>query len=671
MTIECADDLLSPSSLPGGIPDFAGVTPQTCLAALREGMKRERERWDVIASCPEPATIDNTLVPLELAGAELERAESVFFTMTSAVGGDEWAKAEEEIVADFVDHAHAFSTHLPLYRRVVEAAENATEEEASFVLADYIRDWKRAGIHLDKDKQEELRSIDRELGAAEQAFTKASVTARGCGPRGLDAEDLGPAAGEGIRADDGSVTLPLANFTTHPALAHIPSQQTRRLLLEASLNRANGTGEVDTRTLVAQIVTLRARRAELLGFDSFADMVVDGSVAPSTEDVWTLLTSLGQSAQRALASEEKVLAELADTPLEAGDWTYYEEKLRARSFSIDSTDLKNYLELSRVIVDGVFYAATCLYGVTFTPREDVAGWVEGVKAWEVRDASGLPLGLFVGDYYTRETKEGGAWMHELVSYNQLTGELPVIANTLNLARPAEGEPTLLTWDEVETCFHEFGHALHGLFAATRYPSHAGTSVPRDFVEFPSQLSEMWAYHPQILRRYLRHWETGLAAGEDVVEEISRSKSFGQAYATLEYVAAAALDLAWHTTPVHDLPDAAGVEQFEAAQLARLGLDHRLVPPRFRSTYFTHTFGGGYASAYWSYIWAELMVADMEDWIRTGPLCGDNEGLNRDVGEALRRGVLSRGYSRAAMDSYREVTGREPDPRSVARRRGLA
>lgn len=682
MTIEKASDLLQPSSLPLHVPDFDGATPALCLDALREGMRLARTRWDAIAATAEEATLANTLEALELADAELERAESIFFTLASGVGGPEWDAAEAEITSDYVEHSHAFLTHRGLYdrlRALREGLDAQAEPEAAFVLDDYLRSFRREGIDLSAEDQEALREIDLKLGAAEQAFSTACVQARTAGAYRADgASELGTdVASVGGTVSGDTVTIPLINYTSHPLLASLPSPTHRRGLMEASRNRANGTGEVDTRPLVATIAKLRDKRARLLGFTSFAEYAMDDAVAPSAAAVSDLLRDLAGRTQEAVAREEATLAEIAreeygaDYTLAAGDWTYFEEKLRERTFTFSADDLRPYLDLERVIVDGVFYAATCLYGITFTPRPDIAGWTETTRSWEVRDEGGATIGMFVADYFTSEHKAGGAWMHELVGANQLRGDLPVVANTCNFTKPPAGEPALLTWDEVITCFHEFGHALHALFAATRYPSHAGTSVPRDFVEFPSQLNEMWAYHPQVLARFLRHYDTGLSAPAAVIDEIAASKTFGAGFATLEYLASALMDLEWHSHAEAELPDAEGVEAFEAAAAKRTGVAHRLIPPRFGSTYFDHTFGGGYASAYCSYMWAELMVADMEEWIRTGPLAGVDEGLNRRVGEALRSGLLSLGHSRDPLEAYRQVTGREPDPAALARRRGLS
>ncbi len=681
MTIHQPSDLLAPSTLPAGMPDFDGVTPQLCVDALRQAMALARERWDAIAASEDAPTIENTLEAVELSEVELDRVEAVFSTMVANIGGDDWNDAESQVIPDFVDHAHRFSTHRGLYARLQalrESIDADTDPEAAYALDLSIRDFQRGGIDLPEEDQQALRDLEVTIGEAEQQFTQACVKARTTGAyRGTDAASLGVDITEaGGTVDGDAFTIPQSNSTHHPLLSQITSPIHRHALLAASLNRANGTGEVDTRPLVARLAQLREQKAHLLGFDTYADLALADEVAPSVDAVWELLTTLAGQTQQALEYDRRQLEALArddqgDTyELAPGDWPFYQEKLRESTFTFSAADMRPYLELERVVEDGVFYAAHCLYGLSFHPREDITAWDPDVKAWEVHDDSGQMIGLFLGDYYTRETKEGGAWMHELVAYNQLTGATPVIANTLNIAKPAPGEPTLLTWDEVITCFHEFGHALHGLFAATRYPGFAGTSVPRDFVEFPSQLNEMWAYHPQILGRFLRHWATGLPAPQEVVDEIAASKTFGQAFETIEYLSSALIDLTWHRTPGVELPDAEGVDDFEARAAADAGAACDLVPPRYRSTYFAHTFGGGYASAYCSYMWAELMVADMEEWIRTGPLAGDNAGLNRAVGDALREGILSRGRSRDPLESYRSVTGHEPDPRSVARRRGL-
>lgn len=683
--------LLKRSALPFAVPDFAGVTPAQCVEAFKEASANAQKQWDEVAASDAAPTVENTLIPLERATEQLSRVEAVFYTLSGNVGGDDWDEAEQQLVPLFTAHQHAFWTNRALYDRLralrqtiaadPQDAQGDADAEVAYVLDDYLRDFQRNGISLSAADQQHLRELDEKLGQLEAEFSTRVVKSRTTGAFVL---------GEGVAATDadGSVDadviaataaapahIDLVNFTSHPALARLQDPAARRGLLAASLHRADGTGEIDTRPLIVQIAKLRREKARLLGFASYADLAIDESVAPRLGDVTALLGKVAAAAREAVDQQAVRLRELAgadpagDGALKPGDWEYYEQICRQTDLDLNQADLREYLQLERVVNDGVFYAATRLYGITFHPRTDIKLFDPDIPVWEVHDEGGAVLGLFAADYYRRERKAGGAWMHELVGYNQLAGTRPVVMNSLNIVKPAEGSPTLLTWDEVITCFHEFGHALHGLFAATRLPSHTGTAVPRDYVEFPSQLNEMWAYHPEVAQRFMRHWQTGLPLASDKLDRLVATRTFGQAFQTLEYTAAALVDLAWHTD--QPLPEAAQVQDFEQQQLRAAGTAHPLVPPRYSSTYFEHTFGGGYASAYFSYMWAELMVADMEEWIRTGPASGDNQGLNRMVGQILREEILCRGASRDPMVSYRAVTGHDPAPEAVARRRGLA
>ena len=417
---------------------------------------------------------------------------------------------------------------------------------------------------------------------------------------------------------------------------------------------------------------MRAQRAELLGFSSHADLVTDEETVPSPVEARALLSMVGKAAKAALNKEADVYRNQAveeETELTVADWPVYEERARQDSLGVDAEELKEYFELSRVVEDGIFFAANQLYGLTFKTRPDILGWSEETRTWEVFGDDGQPVGLFMADYFKRPGKSGGAWMSSLESGSGRTGRLPIITNDCNFEKVAPGQPVLLTWDNVETVFHEFGHALHGLLTNTYYQETAGTNVPRDFVELPSQLNEMWAFHPRVLDRYARHWETGEPLPDQVRDAIVSSKHFGQPYATMEYVQAALIDQAWHGVE-DDRPDAAeGIEEFEHAALNRAGIEHPLVAPRYRSPYFAHSFNLGYDGAYYSYMWAEAMVAELEQWFRNEASKGDG-GLNREAGEVLRKELLSRGDSRDPLESFVAVRGRLPKGEAVIRRRGL-
>jgi len=398
--------------------------------------------------------------------------------------------------------------------------------------------------------------------------------------------------------------------------------------------------------------------------------VAEDGTAHTTDAVNAMLARLAPPAVRNARAEAADLQDAlhADHPGEAlkpWDWAFYAERVRAERFAFDDAVLRPYLDAERVLRDGVFYAASRLYGLTFTERPDLPGHSEDVRVFEVREDGGAGLGLFLLDLYARPGKRGGAWMNSLVHQSVLLGEAPVVMNTLNVDRPPAGEPTLLGWDEVITLFHEFGHALHGLFSAVRYPSTSGTAVPRDFVEYPSQVNEMWATDPEVLASFARHHVTGEALPADVAERLRSSQQYGEGFRTTEYLAATLLDQAWHQVGAEEVPTTAdGVEAFEAAALERAGVAYRLVPPRYRSTYFNHTFGGGYDAGYYSYIWSEVLDADTVDWFR------ENGGLDRAAGQRFREALLSKGHSMDPMDAFRALRGRDPVIEPLLRRRGL-
>ncbi|MDQ0850076.1 peptidyl-dipeptidase Dcp [Arthrobacter sp. B3I9] len=481
---------------------------------------------------------------------------------------------------------------------------------------------------------------------------------------GLPADDVASAA-EAARAagHDGKYLLTLIQPSNQPALAALDNRDVRRRLYEASIGRGSGGGPLDVLDLVKQTVRLRAEKAKLLGFSNYAGLTVDQQTAPDVEAVRTMLKRLAPAAVRNADAEAEALAEIAGHPLEAWDWAYYSAKVKRERYSVDEQALRPYFELDRVLNDGVFFAAHALYGVTFAERTDLAGYHPDVRVWEVRDADGSGLGLFLGDYYARESKRGGAWMNSLVDQSRLLDTRPVVINNLNISKPPAGEPTLLTLDEVRTAFHEFGHALHGLFSSVAYPRFSGTSVPRDFVEYPSQVNEMWMMWPEVLANYARHHVTGEALAQELADKLDAARLWGEGFGTTEYLGAALLDLAWHLLDASGVPE--DVLEFEAKALASAGVAHGLIPPRYRSGYFQHIFAGaGYAAGYYSYIWSEVLDADTVEWFK------ENGGLSRTNGDFFRAELLSRGNSRDPLESFRAFRGRDAELEPLLKRRGL-
>ncbi|MFT0762691.1 M3 family metallopeptidase [Actinomyces sp. F1_1611] len=644
------------------LPDFSTLTLDQIEADILAGMEEQRAQWEEVATNPEAPTVANTLVALDESGARLDRAGAIFWTLASSIGGDELDRLQEKLVPLLTEHSNTYLLDERLYRRFLELSD--PDPQTQWEIAEQIRAFEQHGIAC-PDK-EQLRRLNVRIAELETEVDQR--ISKQLEETGLSVTDEAELAGldEATRAGyrrDHDWFIRCRNFSTQLDQSVLEEPRVRRALLEVSVTRGR-TGSTDTRALIVELTQLRSERAHLLGFPDHATVVMQGETIPGPDAAQDLLVEVGRAARARVDEDAQKLRQLCPD-LEAADWPFYENQLRAQELGFDAESLRPYLELNRILTDGVFYAANRLYGITLTERPDLRGWHEDVRVWEVKEEDGTALGLFLGDYFTRPGKSGGAWMSELQEAHPASGQLPIITNDANFTKPAPGQPLLLTWDDVETLFHEFGHALHGLFSDTKYRDSAGTNVPRDFVELPSQLNEMWAFHPEVLSRYARHYQTGEPLPADLLAAVVGSKSFGQGFATLEYVEAALIDQAWHregTLPT----EADQVPTFEVEALERLGLWHDLVPPRYRSTYFAHTFAGGYDAGYYAYMWAETLAAEVEEWFRAQP----NGGLTREAGEKLRRELLSRGNSRPPLDSFRAVTGKDASAQSVLRRRGL-
>ena len=665
-----------PWALDLGLPDFAAVRHEDIEPAVRAGMAAQRREWEAVARDGAEPTIANTVAALERSGELLDRALTVLGTLTSTTHCPDLDELEEALAPELSAHTDAHDLDVRLYRRFK-------------ALDDLVRAAREAGVEpVDADGAPVDGPTARLIRLTVEAFERDGVALTGADAdrlRAINSRLTGLTTRFGTLAANAMHAAGVANFTADPGLATAESHAARVELLARSMGRGLG-GEYDTRGLVVEIARLRAERAALLGYPHHAAVVAAGSAAGTAEAVAGMLGRLTPAAMaNARLEAEACAARMAADPrtrpgetFGPADWPRYERAGRRERFGLDDAVLAPYLELWSVVERGVFYAATRLYGITFHERTDLAErmYDPDVRVWEVRDGAGAGapvLGLFVGDYYARRGKRGGAWMGALVDQSRLTGRRPVVINCVNIDKPADG-PALLTWDQVITCFHEFGHALHGLLSDTFWPSASGTSVPCDVVEFPSQVNEQWALHPQVLASYARHTDTGEALPAGLVERLRGQGAFGQGYATAEYLGAALLDQAWHTLgPGQGPAGAEEVEAFEHAALAERGIDDALVPPRYRSTYFSHIFAGGYDAGYYSYIWSEVMDADTAEWFRTdgqGARDGDL-GLNRRAGEAFRREFLSRGDSRDPLVSYRAYRGRDPRIEPLLSRRGLA
>src|SRR3954469_18388779 len=669
--------LAAPSSLPFGLPPFAGITLEHCREALLAGMAEQRAEVAAIIGSDEPPTFDNTAGALERSGGLLSRAGLVFGNLASSVSTPRLREIEREMAPLEAAHADALRLDPALFARIdaVHAArhEAGLDDEAVRLVERYHLDFVLAGAQLDDAGRARLTELNQELSTLSTTFgqnlqlaTEAAavrVTDR-AELDGLDPEEIDAAATAAADRGVEGYLITLVLPTGQPVLTKLRNRDLRRRVFEASLSRASA-GEHDNRPVAARIARLRAERARLLGFDTHADLVLADSTARTTAAVDAMLASMIPASVANADAEAAVLAEAAagdGVELAAWDWAFYSERVRAERYAVDTTALRPYFELDRVLVDGVFHAAGLLYGYRFTPRPELAGYHPDVRAWEVTDADGGPVGLYLADFFAREGKRGGAWMSSFVTQSRLLGTQPVVLNNLNITKPAAGQPTLLTVDEVNTLFHEFGHALHGLMSAVTYPRFPGTSVPRDFVEYPSQVNEMWALGPEVLAHYARHVETDEPLPSSVVEAIDAAKLWGEGFGTLEYLAATLLDQAWHRiTPGTEIGDPV---EFERAVLEKAGVASDLVPPRYRTTYFQHIFAGGYSAGYYSYIWSEVLDADTVEWFK------ENGGLRRENGDTFRGRLLSRGGSVDPLAAFRAVRGRDADPAPLLRRRGL-
>src|SRR5215213_7047613 len=614
VSVAVSDDnpLRSTSPLPFALPPFADISAEHCREALLAGMAQQRADVAGIVGSPDEPTFENTIVALERSGELLTRAWSVFGNLTSSVSTPRLREIEREVAP--LEAAHDDAIHLDpaLFARIdaVHATrhDSGLDDEAIRLVERYHLDFVLAGAQLDDAGRARLTELNQELSTLSTAFGQnLQLATEAAAVRVADAAELDGLSDEEIAgaataaADRGveGFLLPLLLPTGQPVLGKLRDRGLRRRVFDASIGRAS-EGEHDNRPVAARIARLRAERARLLGFDTHADLVLADSTARTTAAVDAMLASMVPASVANAQAEAAVLAEVADkdgVELAAWDWAFYSEQVRAERYAVDTTALRPYFELDRVLVDGVFHAAELLYGYRFSARPDLAGYHPDVRVWEVADAEGSPVGLYLGDFFAREGKRGGAWMSSFVRQSGLLETHPVVVNNLNVSRPAGGSPALLTLDEVNTLFHEFGHALHGLSSSVTYPRFAGTAVPRDFVEFPSQVNEMWALWPEVLGNYARHVETGEPLPRAAVEAIDAARLWGEGFATLEYLAATLLDQAWHRiTPETETGDPV---EFERKALEKAGVASDLVPPRYRTTYFQHIFAGGYPAGYYS------------------------------------------------------------------------
>jgi peptidyl-dipeptidase Dcp len=670
----------APSTLPFQAPPFDKIHDGDYQPAIEAGMAQQLTEIRAIAGNPAPPTFENTLVALEQSGRLLDRVTSVFDAVTGANTNPDLQKVEQIEAPKLAAHNDAIYLDTQLYRRV-EAIYKQREAlkldpESLRLVEFYHREFVHAGANLSDARKTELKKMNEELSTLENDFrTKllaatqnaAYVTQDKNKLAGLtDAEIAAAAEAAKSKKQEGWV-LPLQNTTQQPSLAGLNDRATRQALFEDSWTRAERGGPNDTRATITRLAELRAAKAKLLGYPNYAAWALEDQMAKTPEAAKKFMDDLvapatANSAGEAADIRQLMESEKGGSDLQPWDWDFYAKQVRKARFDIDEAQVKPYFEVNNVLENGVFYAANQLYGLNFTERKDIPVYHPDVRVFEVTDADGKPLALFYCDYFKRDNKNGGAWMSNLVGQSKLLGTLPVVYNVGNFPKPAPGQPALISFTDATTMFHEFGHALHGMFSDTRYPSLSGTSVARDFVEFPSQFNEHWATYPAIFNHYAKHYETGAPMPAELAAKLVKAKTFNQGYALTEILAAAELDMQWHTLSAGtqiESPDA-----FEKEALARTRLSISYVPPRYRSSYFSHIFAGGYAAGYYAYLWSEMLDDDAYQWFL------DHGGLTRANGDRLRRMVLSRGNTEDLAAMYKAWLGSDPSVKPMLKERGL-
>jgi peptidyl-dipeptidase Dcp len=670
------------SKLPFGAPDFRQIRHEHYLPAFEAGMRQQLMQIERIANQSEPATFENTLTAMELSGEILTRVERVFGNLTSSNTDESLQKIQAEIAPKRAAHNDNIYLNRKLYERVKHLFEHrdqwSLDPEQKQLVKEQYENFVRAGANLSDEDQQRIRKINEELSSLSTKFQEnllaitkevAVLVSDVAELEGMSEGDIAAAAqaAEG-RGENGKYLLAITNTTRQPILTSLKNRGLRQRVWEASANRGLGRdGQINNTPLVLQIAKLRAERAKILGFLSHAAYVLQNQMAEDPKAAFSMLTDLIPAVVQKNKEESQALMDVMKSAgesfeLQPWDWEYYAEKVRQTKYDVDEAQVKPYFLLDNVLKDGVFFTMGKLYGITFKERHDLPIYHPDVRVFDVLDTDGKPLGLFYADYFARDAKRGGAWMNSFVEQSRLLNERPVIVNVMNIPKPAPGEPALISFDHTTTMFHEMGHALHGMFSSVEYPTLAGTSVPRDFVEFPSTFNEDWAIHSDVLPNYAKHYKTGETIPAELLKRVVAANKFNQGFDTLEYTAAALLDLEWHSLTPDQIPE--NVEAFEKQALRKHGIDLATVPPRYRTQFFAHVWSGGYSASYYAYLWSEVLAADAYAHLQT------IGGLSRANGDAFRRTILSRGGSQEPMDMYQAFRGQKPTVDALLIRRGL-
>ncbi len=671
----------TPSRLLYQAPPFDRIHDSDYQPALEEGMRQQLAEINSIADNTAPPTFENTIIAMERSGELLTRVSKVFFAIVQANTDDTLQSVLTAEAPRLAAHSDAIYLNSQLFKRVKTIYDHLDKLKLNsvqkFLVKRYYIDFVRAGALLTDPDKEKLRALNQEESKLETDFQNRLLAATKAGAlvidnrdelAGLsDAEVAAAAQAARERGLTGKWVLPLQNTTQQPAQVSLANRSVREKLFNASILRAEHGDSNDTRQVISQLAEVRAEKARLLGFQNYADYSLEDQMAKTPAAAIKLLTDMVPAVMAKAHNEAAKMQSLVDKEkggfrLEPWDWQYYAEKVRKAEYDLDESQTRPYFELNRVLEDGVFFAANKLYGLTFKERKDIPVYQPDVRVFEVLDANGKSLALWYCDYFKRDNKAGGAWEDTFVDGSGLMHSHPVVYNVANFTKPAPGEPALLSYDDVTTMFHEFGHALHSMLTTVEYPRLAGTNVPRDFVEFPSQFNEHWALYPEVLAHYALNYRTGKPMPRELVEKIKKAQTFNQGYATLEYIEASLLDMAWHTLPAGKT--VANVDSFETAALKHYHVYMNLIPPRYRSTYFAHIWDGGYSAGYYSYMWAEVLDDDAFEWFT------EHGGLTRANGERFEKMILSRGGSEDVGAMYRAFRGRNPDVKALLKDRGL-
>ena len=679
---------LNLSTLPFHLPPFDRIKDADYLPAFEEAMRAELDEVAAITSNPKEPDFENTIVALERSGQYLKRVSTTFSNLNECNTNDEMQQIDREMSPKLAAHEDEILLDAALFARVDSVYKRRAglklDSESQQLLERYYIRFARAGAELSAQGKARLKTLNTQISTLTTQFKQNVLKATKEGAVVVDSADqldglsngqIGAAASAATaRGLSGKWLITLQNTTSQPALAQLKNRALRERLYRASIERAT-SGAADNAPVIAQLVKLRAERAALLGYPNHATYRLADESAGTPAAVAGILDRIAPVALARAKADAAEMQKLADADvaathgqpftLEAWDWPYYAEQLSKARYDFDQAQIAPYFELNRVLQDGVFYAAHELYGLTFKERKNLPVYQPDVRVFDVFDADGKQLGLFLADYFARDNKGGGAWMNSYVRQSKLFNFKPVVANHLNIPKPQPGQAVLLTFDEVTTLFHEFGHAVHGMLSNVRYPTLSGTAVPRDFVEFPSQYNEMWARDPKVVAHFARHYRTGEPMPSALLEKVLAAQNFDQGYTTTEYLAAAMLDQAWHQLSAADTPAANDVSTFEAAALRKSGIDYGPVPPRYHSAYFSHIFSGGYAASYYAYLWSEVLARDTGAWFNS------RGGLTRANGDVLRAKVLSRGRSEDPEKLFEDFYGGPPKIEPLLEYRGLA